>query len=214
MQNEYLPGCPRQLMSISPGRLPSTLMWISRMARPMVALGRKPGPNRFGPLFSPRASRIGPLTMSNCADPPVLTEAPWMLKCPRHIPSAAATTTGRYSGRHPAMTAFTATCPAVMVSRRGSMTPTVSSASSPAAARAASTRSDRGGTTGRPSVRPSSKKRSMAAQASSASMRPEDTAASRARWGYPAAEARAAVARASVSARGLARCDSYSWARA
>ena len=155
-------------------------MWTSRIARPMVALGRKPGPNRFGPLLSPRLCRIGPLTMSSCADPPVLTEAPWILKRPRHMPSTAATTTGRYSGRHPAMTAFTATCPAVMVRRRGSITPTVSSAARPAASRAASTRSERGGTTGNPSVRPSSKKRSIAAQASSASMRPVDTAASRA----------------------------------
>jgi len=41
------------------------------MARPIVALARKPEPNTFPVLFSPSRSRTGPFTIRNGAVPVV-----------------------------------------------------------------------------------------------------------------------------------------------
>ena len=68
----------------------------------------------------------------------------------------AATTTGKYSGLHPAITALIAACSAVTVTSRVGTAPRTSSGSSPTVARKASTFSGVGGTTGRPSVQPRS----------------------------------------------------------
>ena len=56
----------------------------------------------------PISSAMGPLTTNSGAEPPVLAVEPWKLKGSRSIASKAATSTGKYSGRQPAITAFTA----------------------------------------------------------------------------------------------------------
>src|SRR5438067_764006 len=52
--------------------------------------------------------RIGPLTTMSGAEKCVDVETPWRLKAGSQAHSAAAMTTGRYSGRHPASTALMA----------------------------------------------------------------------------------------------------------
>ena len=57
----------------------------------------------------PSRWRIGPLTIITGEAPMVVAITPWMLNSSVQTASSAAITTGRYSGRHPARTAFTAT---------------------------------------------------------------------------------------------------------
>ena len=83
------------------------------------------------------------------------------------MPSTAATTTGMYSGLHPAITALIATFSAVIATWRLVMKATSCCGSSPAASSMAMTRASVGGTTGSPSVQPFSKQRSMASPRSS-----------------------------------------------
>ena len=87
------------------------------------------------------------------------------------MPSTAATTTGMYSGRQPAMTALIATFSAVMDTARWVMKPTWRSGSSFAASSIARTRSSVGGTTGSPSVQPRVNASSTASASSRAVMR-------------------------------------------
>ena len=47
-------------------------MMMSRIARPMVALARFPGPNTLPAEFMPKSRTAGPLTMTTGAEPPVL----------------------------------------------------------------------------------------------------------------------------------------------
>src|SRR6516225_12070456 len=77
---------------------------MSRTARPIVALARLPGPNRFTSAFIPISSATGPLTIRSGAEPPVLAVDPWKLNSGLSMASNAASRTGKYSGRHPAMT--------------------------------------------------------------------------------------------------------------
>ena len=84
-------------------------------------------------------------------------------------PSNAATSTGMYSGLHPAMTALIASFSAVRAEARASYDPMTSCASSPAWARQDSMRSRVGATMGRPSVQPCSQKYSIAAYSSATS---------------------------------------------
>ncbi len=70
------------------------------------------------------------------------------------MPSMAATTTGMYSGRHPAMTALMAIFSAVTATWRLVMKATWCRGSSPAASSMAWTARSVGGTTGSPSVHP------------------------------------------------------------
>ena len=74
-QNETLPGWPRVEWSRTPGTQPSRLMSTSRSARPITAFGPPP-PRALSMAFSPRAARIGPLTMTTGALPPVLAALP------------------------------------------------------------------------------------------------------------------------------------------
>jgi hypothetical protein len=85
-------------------------MFIStrRIARPIVAFARQPGPNRPRPQLMRSRSTIGPLTMMSGAPACVVV---W--RCARpysgsETACSAATVTGRYSGLQPAMTALTA----------------------------------------------------------------------------------------------------------
>ena len=178
MQKLNFPGWPWVDLSEMPGSIWNTLRRISRVARPIVALGRLPGPNRLTSEFMPISSASGPLTISSGADPPVLAVEPWKLKSGRSIASKAATTMGKCSGRHPAITAFTAAaCSDRSRPVAGCREITVSGGRLSAAS-IAFTRSTAGGTTGKPSVQPCSKQKSMAPSRSSGAswMRGENAA--------------------------------------
>ena len=79
MQNEYLPGCPWVDWSEMPGIIWKTFITIRRIARPIVAFARLPGPKTFPALFMPRSVTAGPLTTRSCAEPPVLAVEAWKL---------------------------------------------------------------------------------------------------------------------------------------
>ncbi|HSD09379.1 MAG TPA: hypothetical protein VLF14_00215 [Candidatus Binatia bacterium] len=68
----------------------------------------------------------------------------------------AAITTGKYSGRQPAITAFTASFSIVTIPWLGGMAPSSNARSRSVQASIRSTRSGVGGTIGRPSVHPRS----------------------------------------------------------
>src|SRR5262249_55489429 len=136
----------------------------------MVALARTPGPKRLPPECRPIASRRGPLTMTMRAAPPVLVAGPWSLKSGSPMAERAAPTTGKYSGRHPAITALMAACQAVTArARTGSWRRTSAAGHGPPAS-IRSTSGSVDGTTGRPSVQSRSKQASMACQGSSTSI--------------------------------------------
>ena len=75
--------------------------------------------------------------------------------------SSAASTTGMYSGLHPAMTALIATFSTVHSARFGGMRPTISEGLRVVPCSMRNTRTSVGGTTGRPSLQPRSKHISM-----------------------------------------------------
>jgi hypothetical protein len=135
---------------------PKQLSVISRIARPIVAFARQPGPKTLPPALKPRRWRIGPLTTTSVADPPVLVIAPCSVNAGSAIASSAAINTGMYSGRQPASTALIATFSAVIVRRRVGSARTTSAGSRPAASRNRHTESGVAGTTGRPSAQPRS----------------------------------------------------------
>ena len=90
------------------------------------------------------------------AAPPVLVAGPWSSNSGRPMAVSAAPTTGKYSGRQPAMMALMAAFSAVTArSRTGSKRSTCSGAHGPAASMRATSASV-GGTTGSPSVQPRS----------------------------------------------------------
>src|SRR5439155_1720646 len=95
-------------MLMTPGRAPPRLAQISRRARPMVALARVPGPRAPAAQLSSIVTRAGPLTMKMGATASVVPEIPTRSNASSHIARTAATTTGMYSGRQPAITAFDA----------------------------------------------------------------------------------------------------------
>jgi len=80
-----------------------------------------------------------------------------------------ASTTGKYSGRQPAITAFAATFSTVTVPWSGSMRPRTSSGADFAPRSIASTSASVGGTTGSPSVHASASSASLASAKSPAS---------------------------------------------
>ena len=84
----------------------------------------------------------------------VVASRPWMLNSSVHAASTAASTTGRYSGWQPAITALIATFSTVHSTRSGGTTATTSSGSRVVPVSMRATRSWVGGTTGRPSVQP------------------------------------------------------------
>src|SRR5437773_10509512 len=141
-------------MLMTPGRAPPRLAQISRRARPMVALARVPGPRAPAAQLSWIAARAGPLTMKIGATASVVPEMPTRSNASSHIARTAATTTGMYSGRQPAITALIAIFSIVARPLAGATL-----AMSPAARRSdaaviASARPRVGGPTGRPAVTP------------------------------------------------------------
>ena len=149
-----MPGWPWVDLSAMPGAMRKTLRMISRTARPMVALARLPGPKRLTPAFMPISSTIGPLTISSGAEPPVLAVLPWKLYGRSFMASKAATRIGKYSGRQPAMTAFTAAACTVSCRPVAGCSAITASGGCVAHSSIACTRDSSGGTTGSPSVQP------------------------------------------------------------
>src|SRR5215470_15881419 len=153
-QHAYRAGLPYVDMLIAPARAPPRFAQIKRSARPIVAFARWPGPSAPAPPLMPSAPRAGPFTMKIGATASVVPETPTRLNASSHIASTPAITTGRYSGRQPAITALTAMRSTVARPSAGATSAINSSRERPAPAMAASTRSRVGGTTGSPSVTP------------------------------------------------------------
>src|SRR2546427_11248 len=95
-------------MLTPPGAARQTFTHASGSAPPIVALARQPGPKTPAPQLMSSAPRIGPLTTTSGAGAFVVADTPWRSKASSQTASTAAITTGRYSGRHPGMTAVIA----------------------------------------------------------------------------------------------------------
>ena len=83
--------------------------------------------------FIPISSAIGPETIAHSAEPPVLVNAEWALYRGSSIASIPASTTGKYSGRQPARTAFDAACSTLTAIPRSATAPSSSDRISPGA---------------------------------------------------------------------------------
>jgi hypothetical protein len=95
------PVSPIRDLSNRPGMDAHAFMRINRIALPMVALARFPGPNKLSRQLMPSSSTMGPLTMSKIDAPPLLEEGAMRVNAFSSMASVAAITTGRYSGRQP-----------------------------------------------------------------------------------------------------------------
>ena len=173
-QNDSLPGLPCAARSTPPGRPPPTLRMTSCSARPIVRLARLPWPSALTPLFIPIRCVPGPLHTSTGPTGIVVASSPCMLNSSVHTASRAVMTHGRYSGRHPAITAAIATFSTVrlhQVRRGDDDDDRRPRASVPVNIR--STRSSVGGTTGNPSVQPRSNIASISSSRVAISIRRE-----------------------------------------
>ncbi len=128
-QKAIFPGLPCVARSTSPGRPPPTFRTTSCSARPIVGLARLPLTEDVHCRSSCRcARRMGPLTIDHRShghrgrEHAVGVE---LRRCTR--PRAAASTTGRYSGLQPAITALIATFSTLHSTRSGGTTATTSS---------------------------------------------------------------------------------------
>src|SRR2546428_8173759 len=95
-------------MLTTPGLAPPRLTHTSRTARPMVALARQPGPKTPAAQLTPSFPRTGPLITTSGGGALVVAETPCRSNAGSQLASTAAMTTGRDSGRQPAITALTA----------------------------------------------------------------------------------------------------------
>ena len=155
-QKPSLDMLPWVARSTPPGAPPPTLRTTSCTARPIVALARLPCPRTLTPLFMPISAVMGPLTTRTGPTPMVVARIPCMLNSSVQTASRAASTTGRYSGRQPAITELTATFSTVHSTRFGGTRATTSSAALDVPSSIRSTRASVGGTNGSPSVQPRS----------------------------------------------------------
>lgn len=113
-----------------------------------------PWPSALPREFIPISRATGPLTTTAGAESHVVASSPCALNSVVHAASTAASTTGRYSGRHPASTALTATFSTVTGTRLGGTTATTSPGSRAVPSSIRSTRACVGATTGSPSDQP------------------------------------------------------------
>ena len=104
----------------------------------------------------PSRSAMGPLTITTGAAPPVVAWHPARLNGVCRAAFTQATTTGKYSGRQPAITALMATFSMVTSELEGCAMPRDSDGSSPQGPSMRCTASSVAGTTGIPSVHPCS----------------------------------------------------------
>ena len=122
----------------------------------MVELALWPGLKRLPVQFRPIFERMGPLTSIMMPGELVAAEASWMqLGSYWNSARIVAKTTGKYSGKQPAITALAAACSAVKERRRTGTSPNKSPGASPTYSSIAATFSTVGGATGNPSVHPS-----------------------------------------------------------
>jgi hypothetical protein len=127
---------------------------INRSALPMVALARHPWPSALAPQLISRLLRHGPLTTMTGATLPVVVCTPSRLKPGLSTPFTAAMTSGKYSGKQPAITAFAAIFSMAATPFNGGITPSAKSLSTLPAAIISSTAARVGGRTGKPSLQP------------------------------------------------------------
>ncbi len=147
--------------SIPPGTTPPTLRNTRLTARPMVALARLPCPSAFSPEFMPMRLAMGPLTMITGVENQVVAISPCRVNFGTNAASKAPSTTGRYSGRQPAITALIATFSTVQSTRFGGIFPITSCHGRKVPPSMRKMRSSVGGTTGKPSLQPRSYATSM-----------------------------------------------------
>ena len=120
----------------------------------MAAFARHPGPSAPKLLLMSSALAIGPLTTRRGATFSSVVCTPRMLNSGSMSAETAARTTGKCSGRQPAMTAFAATFSTVATPLSGSTSPRMSPAFSGEKRSISLTRPVVGATTGSPSVQP------------------------------------------------------------
>src|SRR5260370_1329143 len=154
-----------------PGGEPQTFRMIRRIARPIVRLARQPGPNRLSPALMSSSRATGPLTIMSTAAPAVEVPGPWYAQRGSPMASTPATTTGKYSGRHPAMAALIAAFSAVTATFRWAMNAISRPASGPAPSRRARTRGAAGRLTGGPPAHAFSRQSALACPTSPAGER-------------------------------------------
>ena len=104
----------------------------------------------------PNSVATGPFMINTWAAPPMVAAFPARLNSCRNADLTDATTTGKYSGRQPAITALMANFSRVTLEFLGCIIPSEVSGSPPKAESIARTDRSVGGTTGRPSVQPCS----------------------------------------------------------
>ena len=122
----------------------------------MVPLARLPGPKRLLRLFCPNLLTHRPLADAQDRGAAHAEEGPTRLKTGSSMASVAARTTGKYSGRQPAITALAAAFSTVMTRRRSGSSPITSSGERPEKPINSATRAVVGGITGKPSLQPNS----------------------------------------------------------
>lgn len=90
----------------------------------MVMLARLPGLNKLSVQLRPSWWRMGPLISIKTPTELVTAETSWMqLGSWSNMTSKVAKITGKYAGKHPAMTALAAACSAVSERRRTGTSP-------------------------------------------------------------------------------------------
>ncbi len=138
------------------GATPNALRSISPSARGIVAFGRKPAAKIPPVQLMASSGRIGPLITISGAGPLVDCQPPPLAARSRITASQEASTSGKYSGRQPAIAALIAAVLTVHSRPRWSIRHSTSSGSRLVRARNWSSRGCDAGTTGRPSVQPCS----------------------------------------------------------
>src|SRR5262249_19730061 len=144
----------------------------------------EPGPMAQRPAFSPIWRASGPLTSTSGAWGPVDMAAMRRKNRGAAPASTAAIPTGRCSGRQPAMTALMAIFSTVARPKPGSSTATTSAGARRVPASMRATRSGVGGTSGKPSLQPRSRKMPWVASSGSPPA-PQSRAAGAAGGGHP-----------------------------
>src|SRR3990172_5665494 len=139
-------------MSWRPGQAPPTFIRISRSARPIVALARKPGPKQPEPACTPSRAATGPWTMTSGATGCVVACTPYRLNAGSSMAWTAATSTGKAAGSQRAITALTASFSSVAGRQSGGSAPSARSGGAPPSI--APTRAAVGGMIGRGGGRP------------------------------------------------------------
>src|SRR5437867_3014491 len=123
------------------------LRMTSWSARPIAALARLPWPSALPLAFMPMRRRAGPLTMTTGPTNIVVARTPCIAKASSSTASTAASTTGRYSGLQPAITALIAIFSTVAAASAGGTGPHTSCGARPVASTARRTRAPLRGTT-------------------------------------------------------------------